>query len=417
MKGRPTVVNFSQGDSLGPHDGTSTLEIGIDAIVLAQLGRAVVKSAGNEGASSRHAEVPLGIGQTADLILHVPDDESGQRVIEAWYPGNARVSVTVTAPVNPRRATREIPPGDAEPEFVVNPNAQLDDQTTLDIISQLNVPNNGKNLITLRLRPTPRRLQSGRWVIGLRNTGPVATTVQVWLDREGKKETMFKSHVVTSRTITTPGSAQQVITVGAYQSKGVGLFRRGKGDLASFSSRGPLEPAPGVAARTAPDLVAPGVGIMSAKNGNHETSCCECCVTAYKGEQDNTGTSIAAPHVAGVIALMLQRHPKLTVDRIRQILRDSADRPAAFTGPRTDDELNSFGFGRVNAVAAVQQVPPFFGGPAPALREPRATPARTARAGVAVRAARQRGCAAGRRGGRGELSRGLRDRRRLRAVP
>jgi hypothetical protein len=164
----------------------------------------------------------------------------------------------------------------------------------------------------------------------------------------------------------------------------VGAFHSGKGDLAPFSSHGPVGSAPGVADRTAPDLVAPGSGITSAKNGDHETSCCECCVTAYKGEKENTGTSIAAPHVAGVVALMLQRHPQLTVDKIRQILRDSADRPAAFTGPRDDKELNSFGFGRVNAVGAVQRVPPFFGGPAPALLAPRAIPAPSARAGVAV---------------------------------
>ena len=40
---------------------------------MARPGRAVVKSAGNEGASGRHAEVPLEIGEAEDLILHVTD--------------------------------------------------------------------------------------------------------------------------------------------------------------------------------------------------------------------------------------------------------------------------------------------------------------------------------------------------------
>jgi subtilisin family serine protease len=52
---RPCVINLSQGDNIGPHDGTSLLERGIDA-ELGAPGRAFVKSAGNEGASSRHAE-------------------------------------------------------------------------------------------------------------------------------------------------------------------------------------------------------------------------------------------------------------------------------------------------------------------------------------------------------------------------
>ena len=108
-------------------------------------------------------------------------------------------------------------------------------------------------------------------------------------------------------------------------------------------------------------------------------------MTAYKGEEDNTGTSIAAPHVAGVVALMLQRHPQLTAARIRQILRDSADRPPGFTGPRTDDELNSFGFGRVECgrgrPAGAAVLPRIR---APLAHEPRAMPARTRGRGLSL---------------------------------
>jgi Subtilase family len=46
---RPVVVNYSQGDNLGPHDGTTALELTIDALVLSRPGRVVVKSVGNEG--------------------------------------------------------------------------------------------------------------------------------------------------------------------------------------------------------------------------------------------------------------------------------------------------------------------------------------------------------------------------------
>ena len=135
VTGRPTVVNFSQGDNLGPHDGTTALELAIDSVVLAKAGRVVVKSAGNEGASNRHASVPLGSGQSEELILHVTDNEDVARTMEARYPGNARVAMTVTAPTNPPLATREVPAGEHETGFIVNPNAPLDDQTTLDLIS------------------------------------------------------------------------------------------------------------------------------------------------------------------------------------------------------------------------------------------------------------------------------------------
>lgn len=52
--GRPAVVNISQGDNLGPHDGSSLLERGIDNLLNAP-GRALVKSAGNAANAGVHA--------------------------------------------------------------------------------------------------------------------------------------------------------------------------------------------------------------------------------------------------------------------------------------------------------------------------------------------------------------------------
>ena len=359
----PVVVNFSQGDNLGPHDGSSVLETAIDALLLNRPGRVVVKSAGNEGDSKRHAEVPFPLGPPTDLQLVVGPDDSGFRTIEAWFPGTARLAVSVLAL---GLESAEVAPGGLlTPLFVVNPTLPEGEQTNVGIRSVLNNAANGRNSVTITIG-TNSVIPAGPWIVRFRNVGPAATTVQAWLDNDGTKETHFASHVSRSRTITTPGTAQQVITVGAYDSKGR------KGQLGSFSSQGPIDPSAGGTARTAPDLSAPGIGITSAKNGDHETSCCECCVTAYKGasykdpkgksDPENTGTSIAAPHVVGVVALMLERNPGMTAAQVRDILRQTAIRSSEFTGPRSDAELNTWGFGRVDAVAAVQQVPPFFGG-------------------------------------------------------
>jgi subtilisin family serine protease len=51
---RPCVINLSQGDNLGPHDGTSLLERGIDNL-LGGAGRSMVKSAGNAANAGVHA--------------------------------------------------------------------------------------------------------------------------------------------------------------------------------------------------------------------------------------------------------------------------------------------------------------------------------------------------------------------------
>ncbi len=104
--------------------------------------------------------------------------------------------------------------------------------------------------------------------------------------------------------------------------------------LASFSSRGPsgCEVAPELAIK--PELVAPGVDIVSA--------------VASGGYESWSGSAMAGPHVAGVVALMRSANPELSVDSIKQILLETA----RDEGPAGDD--NGYGWGCVDAFAAVQ---------------------------------------------------------------
>ena len=87
------------------------------------------------------------------------------------------------------------------------------------------------------------------------------------------------------------------------------------GDLAAFSSRGPVT-ADG-SGRTKPDILAPGVQVLSSLPGN-----------TY-GLSD--GTSMAGPHVVGVVALMWSANPALIgdIERTEEILRQTA---TPFTG-------------------------------------------------------------------------------------
>lgn len=114
------------------------------------------------------------------------------------------------------------------------------------------------------------------------------------------------------------------------------------GQLADFSSRGPVT-ADG-SNRTKPDIVAPGVNVLSAFPDN-----------SY-GRAD--GTSMAGPHVAGVVALIWSANPALIGDiaQTRQILIETAspytgDYPTCLTNTATPN--NAVGYGMVNAYAAV----------------------------------------------------------------
>jgi serine protease AprX len=103
-------------------------------------------------------------------------------------------------------------------------------------------------------------------------------------------------------SITDPGNAQHVITVGATHR-----FRPHTYGVSFFSSRGPTGDG-----RVKPDLVAPGEKIEAALPGSDY------------GTKD--GTSMAAPHVSGAAALLMARHSELTDDpeAIKRILMQTA---------------------------------------------------------------------------------------------
>jgi subtilisin family serine protease len=127
-------------------------------------------------------------------------------------------------------------------------------------------------------------------------------------------------------SITDPGNAEAVITVGATHRSEPHTY-----GVSYFSSRGPTGDG-----RRKPDLVAPGEKILSAAPGG-------------KVELQD-GTSMAAPHVSGVAALLMARYPELIGQprRIKEILMATA----------TDlgRERDFQGAGLVDALRALQSV-------------------------------------------------------------
>ncbi len=151
-------------------------------------------------------------------------------------------------------------------------------------------------------------------------------------------------------SIGSPGTAAQAITAGAVS---------GSGRIASFSASGPTP----LGLQQKPDVSAPGVDVLS---------------SLPDGEfGELSGTSMAAPHVAGAAALLLERHPEWTVAQVRSalalagrpVLRGSGGREVSSTRqggglvdlPEAADPLvtaspHSLGFGLVDVSSAGVQV-------------------------------------------------------------
>lgn len=112
------------------------------------------------------------------------------------------------------------------------------------------------------------------------------------------------------KTINSPGCLEEALTVGAYDPI--------TGEIASFSSRGPTPWG-----SIKPDIIMPGVNIHSGI----------CGVLDFAGDgvpnrySPISGTSMATPHAAGLIALMRQAHRDvlgriLTVDEIKRMMNE-----------------------------------------------------------------------------------------------
>ena len=114
-------------------------------------------------------------------------------------------------------------------------------------------------------------------------------------------------------------------------------------EMASFSSRGPV--LSDLSMRIKPNVVAPGVGTYSA--------------TIDNGYSSLSGTSMAGPHVAGLVALVLSAEPRLIgrVAEVRSLIEQTSVKIKTdqVCGGTTQDDIpnNMFGYGRIDALAAV----------------------------------------------------------------
>ena len=129
------------------------------------------------------------------------------------------------------------------------------------------------------------------------------------------------------KTINVPGVSPKLITVGCVDD--LRTVQRTDDVIAEFSSRGPAHKT------VKPDVVAPGVDIISLKN-------------QQKQYVKMSGTSMSTPMAAGIAALMLQKRPDLTPQQIKDILMKNTY--------SLGEDKNSQGKGELDMVKILNQI-------------------------------------------------------------
>ncbi len=368
--GKPAVVNLSLGSNTGPHDGTEALDVALDQMLAGTTRRMLVIAAGNEGAtwdpdarlvrksgSGAHArkQVPANTPAATPMTLGlqiVERQDGNDRVadnLDLWYMGPGQLDVDLVEPNGAAFGRIGLTPDlPTDPDLDPNPVTRTVAGHPVTILSIENVPPHNKKNIQITIEPRAGgTIAPGQWTLRLWETRGTATTFDCWIqvtDPDVHPRFVLGDQVRT-HTVGSPGTAELPITVGAYNPD--------DHQVAETSARGPTTAIPNV--RTKPELCAPGVDITSAVNRGESSggSWCECCYTFYETEE---GTSQAAPHVSGVVALMFEMNPNLDHAAIKGHLTSTCDRPDPDPHGSLGDD--GYGFGLVNAEKAVKAARP-----------------------------------------------------------
>ena len=372
--GLPFVVNMSFGTHLSAHDGTSLEERFIDNTIGHGVpGKAVVVSAGNEGANDGagpflHCSEALEVGGKASCRVLVadyspsPGEMNDGMILDVWYQGADAMTITVLSPDGETLTARG---GESRTRIGSDGSIYIENALFAD-------PRNLDNECFIQIYDGHGTAPAaGAWTIEVtadRVTGD--GRFDVWLAfSSGLGGTLgftADSPVTNERLVATPGNSFDAITVGSYVNKESwldvdnnlvffgSLGRPPAGAIEPGSSPGPTRDG-----RLKPELTAPGRAVAStlsrdAYPGANDISIFDgCgpnaprCLVAGDGRHALArGTSFAAPHVAGAIALLLELRPDLDAEELRNTLAFAA-RPQAQTG-------GPWGYGKLDVLAAAR---------------------------------------------------------------
>jgi minor extracellular serine protease Vpr len=350
--GKRLVINNSWGNyRLFPLDGTSLLSQAIDA--MSDLGVVFVFSAGNNGDINFHLKKNFANDSVKTQIngfnYNSDQDLWGQSIGMWGEAGNSfSAQLRILNQQNELVAQTELFSTLTATAYIDSFIVTGADTIFYHVTTDATHPLNGRPQMTLDIRSENAALKKilyaeapsgtvhfwntrltvygiGNWGYGF--TAPIAGYVN------GDKNYGIGHPAVTS----------SVITAAAHQTN----FH-----LASFSSYGPR-----MDDVQKPDISAPGQNIVSSFNSFSSSNFTPVIKTTFNGREYEfvrlSGTSMSAPMVSGVAALILEADPTLSAEAVKDILINSA-RTDGLTGDIPPEGHIRWGHGKLDALNALQ---------------------------------------------------------------
>jgi hypothetical protein len=183
------VINLSFGSTAGPHDGSSLLERGIDALIArAREDRAgqgsvqLVVPAGNHFLQKVHGCVTLTQQQPrAELVWQVMPDDLTDSFLELWWPAQRHEDLAVTL---------ESPSGKKLERVTMGAMGVLRDagQAVAAVVSGLGTSNGAGSMVLIALARTetmyPPCAEHGAWKVTLESSSEQDLVVDAWIQRD-----------------------------------------------------------------------------------------------------------------------------------------------------------------------------------------------------------------------------------------
>ncbi|WP_259403770.1 S8 family serine peptidase [Microbispora sp. H10949] len=329
---RPFVINLSMGRTGGPHDGTTLVELALDELLSAAPNRMILQSVGNYAQTRTHATGVVRQGQRKVLRFVTDPADTTPNELEIWYDGADEFAVRIDPPGT--HGASAVLLGETADIVVAGRVVGRTYHRSFD-------PQNHDHHVDAFFYPWA---PAGEWRVTLEGRRVRNGRFHAWLERDEACPRCQARFV--------PGDASPNYTTGTIANGHLPLV------VGSYDARSPLRP-PGPSSsagptrdnRGKPDLVAPGVGILAARS-------------APPGSERSpgllvrkTGSSMAAPAVAGAVAVLLGwAGHRLGAAEIRRLVLSTTDPPAL-----DQIQTNRLGRGYLNIpalLAAVRQTWP-----------------------------------------------------------